>query len=130
MPLNKANCRRFHRFLYCGQLISIVLNKRGDDQNQGQTTSFVLNYVRRSQMVKSGQTLQKEMSSNHRCSFHIPREELDRVGVAYLNALDQYVDDLGTWQAESNEPITVKLFSDHVCVECVRRDPLTPVVGV
>ena len=57
MPLNRTNQRFFHRFLYAGQLESVRLLKRGDDQRQGEITAYTLHECRRSQIHKAGQTL-------------------------------------------------------------------------
>ena len=124
MPLNKKNTRTFHRTLYGTILEPVTLLKRGNDQQQGTVTGMSLFNCRWSRIFKSGQTLQADMTSSHRRTLHIPVVELDRVGVAFLNALDRFVDVEGRyWQPESGNTITVKLIENHVCVECLRVDP-------
>jgi hypothetical protein len=122
MPLTKQSTRTFHRTLYAGELQSIVLHKRGDDQLQGQVAQYVLYDCRRSFITKAGEPLLGDMASSHRVYWHIPRIELDRVGVNYINAADRIYDpeeDI-TYQPESTTIIYVKLFGNMVKVECVR----------
>ncbi len=117
--------RRFHRRLYATELMTITLLKRGDDQDEGSVTSYQLFMVRRSITDKSGQALQNDMSSRHHATFAIPKEELDRVGVDFLNVLDDIIDADGwAWRPESPQTISNKLFQNRVNVECQRRDPL------
>lgn len=124
MPLNAKNQRTFHRRLYSGILQSVLLLKRNNDQQEGTVTSYRLFQVRWSMLHKSGQPIQGDMSVGSNRSAHIPRCELDRVGVWYINALDRLVDKQGRyWQPESDSEITVKLFEDHICVDCKRVDP-------
>ena len=74
--------------------------------------------------TKTGETIQGDIASDTRCSWHIPKIEMDRVGVAYFNALDRIVDKHNRyWQPESPQTITTKLFEDHICIDCVRIDP-------
>lgn len=124
MPLNVRNTRTFHRCLYAGILESVTLLKRNDNQQQGTVTSYALFQCRRSMIFKMGETLQGDMNSDHRATWHVPRIELDRIGISYLNPLDRIVDNKGRyWQPESNMLITIKLFENHVCVDCLRVDP-------
>ena len=119
MPLNRYNTTVFHRVLYSSELESCTLLKRSDDQQQGTVRAVVLWDIRWSMIHKSGETYRHEQQSNHYRSLHIPRIELDRVGVQYINPLDRFVDQEGrTWQPESGETITIKLFQNHVCVAC------------
>ena len=135
MPLNRTNQRFFHRFLYAGQLESVRLLKRGDDQRQGEITAYTLHECRRSQIHKAGQTLDGDMNVEHTTTWHIPRTELDRVGVNYLNPLDA-IEQLdgeekgNIWQPESDTGIDVKLFAVHVCVDCKLLKPKISRVGV
>lgn len=122
--MNRFNTRTFHRHLFAGMLETIRLLKRGDDQLQGVVTAFVLFECWRGQIFKTGQTIQRDMVSDHATRWHIPRTELDRVGIAYLNPLDLIVDGKGRyWQPESTTFITIKLFENHVDVDCLRIDP-------
>lgn len=119
MPLNKDNTRTFHRTLYAGQLETVTLLKRDDDQQEGTVRSVVLFDVRFSRIRKAGQPLRGDVSTGLFREIHIPRIQLDRVGVAYINVLDRFVDQSGrTWQPETDQPIQVKLFENHVCVMC------------
>jgi hypothetical protein len=84
---------------------------------------FVSN-CRRGQIVKTGQTLQGDMTSDHRAPWHIPRSELDRVGVQWLNPLDRIIDpDGNTWQPEGSTTMTEKLFKNYYVVDCYLRNP-------
>lgn len=123
MPLNQSNCRTFTRKLFAGQLRTITLLKRDDDQREGVVTSYVLYECRRSLITKSGEPLAGDMSVDYRTVWHIPRRELDRVGVNYINVLDRIVDNVEkiTWQPEAQEEISNKLFSNEIDIQCVRR---------
>lgn len=124
MPMNKKNTRTFHRLLYVGMLETVTLLKRDDNQRQGTVTSYTLHQCRQGQITKTGQTIQGDMISDHRVTWHIPAIEMDRIGVAYLNPLDRIVDGQGRhWQPESTTSITIKLFQNHFCVDCLRVDP-------
>lgn len=125
MPMRKSNQRTFHRRLYAGQLQRLTLLKRDDDLRQGTVRSCSLFQCRRSEITKTGQTIQHDMTSNNRCTWQIPRTELDRVGVNYLNPLDRFYDpvDGGTWEPESTTLITVRLFGNWISVDCLRVDP-------
>lgn len=132
MPLNRNNTRTFHRTLYAGQLEMIRLLKRNDNQKQGTVTPYILFDCRRSIILKTGETIQGDMNSNHACTWHIPIIELERVGVHYLNPLDRIVQLEGTetgwvWQPEATTLITTKLFGNHFCIDCLRTDPPTNV---
>lgn len=117
----------FHRNLYSGlgMLKSITLLKRNDDQNENVVTSYVLFECRRSQIFKSDEPIQNDMSASYRTTWHIPRIELDRIGIAYINALDRILELSDTkkvnrvWGPEATTQIIGKLFENHVCVECV-----------
>lgn len=88
-------------------------------------------------MAKTGQTLQGDMASDHRTTWHVPYAELARAGINYLSVLDRLVektDDGGLplnpwrfWQAESNTRIEVVSWENFVRLECLRVDP-TPTV--
>ena len=124
MPLNRLTTRTFHRVLYATELEKITMLKRNDDQQQGTVRSLVLFQCRRSRLFKTGEPYQGDMSSSHRIVWHIPRIELDRAGVNYINALDRIIDYKGWWwQPESTTTITVKLFLNHLCIDCLRVDP-------
>lgn len=124
MPMNAQNQRGFERKLFAGMLETITLFKRGDDQREGTVKALTVFNARRGKIYKSGEPLRGDMATGHGATWHIPRPELDRVGVAYLNNLDRIVDKQGrTWQVESPSPIEVKLFQVHVDLHCVLANP-------
>jgi hypothetical protein len=128
VPINRFNQKFMMRGLYAGQLEDVTLLKRGDDQQQGAVRSAKLFGCRWSKIYKTGQTIQGDMVGDHRRQLHIPAAELERVGVAYLNPTDRFVDQSGRyWQPESTTTITIKLLETHFCVQCLRVDP--PVVS-
>lgn len=119
MGLRAATVRTFHRTLYAGILESVTLLKRHDDQAQGTVDTHRLFQCRWSMIFKQGQTLGGEMLASHTRVLHIPRIELDRIGVHYINPTDRFIDKDGrTWQPESPTQIIEKLFEQHVCVQC------------
>ena len=135
MPLiTHSMTRNVARTLFAGTgaLKSITLLKRNDDLQQGTVRAVKLFDCRKSFQTKTGQSIQGEMSSDHRCVWHIPRVQLDRAGVTYLNALDRIVEDKEDggkklviprqWQPESTTPITIKLFENEIDLECLRVD--------
>lgn len=136
MPLRKANSRTFQRCLYGGELKTITLLKRDDDQLQGTVRSVLVFDARRTQITKTGQTIQGDMSSNHRTDWHLPRVSLEQAGVNYINALDRIVEDTDdggmpmipprVWQPESTTQIEVKLFENWVKVSCLNVTPPPP----
>lgn len=129
MPLNAANTRVFHRTLYAGQLQTITLLKRNDDQQEGTVTSYLLFDCRRSSISKTGEPIQAGMTSEHRTTWQIPRIELDRQGITHIMPADRFVDMdspdgfLRYWQPESTTEIRDKLFQNQVFVDCLRIDP-------
>lgn len=75
-------------------------------------------------IFKQGEPIAGQMASEHFRELHVPRIEMERVGVAYFNALDRFIDKQGRyWQPESDSLITVKLGLMHVCVQCRLTDP-------
>ena len=83
-------------------------------------------------VFKTGETILGDMLADHHCVWHIPRTELDRVGIRYLNPLDrieQLEDGAArekgwTWQVESDTAgYTLKLFGNHYCCACKKVDP-------
>lgn len=121
MPLTRYNTRTFHRHLYGpGILETVTLYKRDDDQSAGTVRAVTLFDVRFSRVFKTGEPLKNDMASDHRAEIHIPRIELDRAGVNYINALDRFLRriDGSLWQPESDTLVTVKLMLNHVCVQC------------
>ncbi len=130
MPLSRNNTKNFQKKLFVGWLETIILLKRNDDQQQGTVRAVKVFNARRGIMSKTGQTIQHEMSSNHRCTWHIPKTELLRVGVFYINNLDR-IEQLGNgdpnekgfiWQPESTETIDVKLGGNEIDINCLRVD--------
>ena len=130
MPLNERNCRTFHRKLYAGQLQTVTVHKRNDDMQASVVTAHKLFDCRWSSIAKSGQPIAGDQTSDHFRELHIPTIELHRVGILHINPLDRFIDKQGrTWQPESQQVITVKLFETHHCVQCRRCDD-NPVPGV
>lgn len=124
MPLSPRNQRTFHRTLFAGWNETIILLKRGDDQKEGTVTSLRVFNCRHSIFTKSGEPLQGDMVSDHRVTWHLPKFELDRVGVNYISPIDRIVDSKGRyWQPESTTEIRVKLGEVHIDVDCLRADP-------
>lgn len=127
MPIDIVNTRTFHRTLYSGlgMLKTVTLLKRNDDQQESVVTAYTLFEVRRSYIYKTDEPIQNDMSASYRTTFHIPRISLEKIGVAYINALDriQEISDTGSvlrmWEPESTTTITGKLFENHLCVECL-----------
>ncbi len=118
--IRKSTSRTFHRRLYGTILQMITLLKRGDDQQEGTVTKYLLYECRQSMITKTGEPIAGDMLSNHRCSFHIPRLILDNAGIWYINPADQIIDYEGaTWQPESTTQLTNKLITDHVCVDAL-----------
>ena len=130
MPLRRNNQRSFTRKLFAGQLEKIRFHKRKDDLKQGTVTAYILYGVRRSMVTKTGEPIQGDMVAEHTCVWHIPRRELDRVGIHYINSAD-YIQQLQDpekdwwWQPESDTNIEVKLFGLELDLFCKRVDPLT-----
>lgn len=127
MPLRKNNTRHFHRVLYSGQLETVTLLKREDGQKSGNVRSILLFEARRGMEYKTGEPIQGEMSSAHSMEWHLPVSELEANGVTYINPGDAIVDENGfKYQYESESgSLTTKLFRNHICMPCVRRDPPT-----
>ena len=123
MPLNRRNTRLFTRILFAGQLQKIRLLKRNDDQQQGTVIPYILFGCRRGQITKTGETYVGNMTSDNRVTWHIPRYELDRVGINYLNPTDRIEDieyKTGTWQPESTTGITEKLWGNEVDIDTLK----------
>lgn len=129
MPMNRRNTRTVHRTTFAGITETVRLLKRGPGQKQGTVTAYKLFRCRISKEQKSGQTIQGDIQSmsavNESATWHIPRTELERVGIAYLTALDRIVrpSDNSYWQPESGQVIDVKLFRNEIDLPCTRVDP-------
>jgi len=126
MPLNPSNTRVFHRTLYAQMLQTIVLLKRGDDQQQGTVTALVLYDCRPKKVYKTGEPLLGDMSANHRLTWQIPRVELERVSVNYINAADRIQQtvrgEIRLWQPESTTDLTIQLYENYLNIDCLRCD--------
>ncbi len=124
MPLGPNNTRTFYRKLYAGELETVTVLKRGDDQQQGTVRSVKVFNARHTPYVKTGETIGGEESSNFATTWHFPQIELDRVGINYLNNLDRIIDKKGRyWQPEASLQLTRKLFENHYCVDCLSVNP-------
>ncbi len=122
--MRRDNTREFHRRLYAGMLEALDILKRNDDQQQGTVRRIRIFECRRSVITKTGEMLAGDMQSDHRCTWHIPRIELDRVGINHLNPADRLVQVEGpetgsVWQPEAPTLITLKMFGNHVCLDCL-----------
>ena len=111
-------------------LQTVILLKRGDNQQQGTVTSYTIYECRQSLINKNpGETFQGDMTSDHRCIWHIPRVEMQRIGVHYFNPLDRIIDSISHenrlryWQPEGTTNIDITLFEVHVDLWCLRVDP-------
>lgn len=124
MPMNRSNSQVFHRFLYSGEMETVTILKRNDDQQEGTVTAFVIFECRRGNTSKTGEALQGEMATSHHCQWLIPCIQLRAVGINYLNVLDRIVDKYQQWwQPESPQTTTLSQFDNYYIVECVRIDP-------
>lgn len=135
MPLNQRNTRTFHRVLYGGQLKTVTLLKRGEDQLQGNVTALTVFQARRSSIEKTGENIQGDETSLRTCFWHLPRTELDRVGVAWISNADRIVEAPDPpspsplagrqryWMPQADTKIEVRLFENMVKVECVSVNP-------
>lgn len=127
MGLNRHTTRTFHRCLYAGILITVRLLKRGDDQQQGTVTAYTMFEVRQSRIVKRGEGIIGDETSDRTCSFLVPRTELQRLGIPYISAADRFVDPRGRyWQPESPDVIDDKLFENYISVPCRSIHPPIP----
>lgn len=115
----------FHETLYAEMLQTLVLHKRGDDQAQGTVVTHKLFDCRRGKIRRSGQSVQRSMTSRSYLTWHIPGVQLTNAGVSYISVLDKFYNALTDtwWQPESDTIITNKLFDNHVCVDCKQCDP-------
>lgn len=129
MTIRRNTSRTFHRRLYAGQMEKLKILKRNDDQQQGTVVALVMYQCRRSDVMKTGEPLQNDMSADHRTVWHIPRIEMDRLGINYFNAADRFVQlkegrEKGwTWMLESDTIIDVKAFGEQLDLACKRTDP-------
>lgn len=118
MPLRKELTTNFDRCLYGSILQKVILLKRGDDQQQGTVTTYTLFNIRWSELHKSGETIQGDMDANHTTTIHIPRIEMNRIGVWYFSPLDRFIDVAGAiWQPESPQQFANRLFTNHVHID-------------
>lgn len=129
--LTKDTTKTFHNNLYAGKgyLHKITLLKRGDDQQQGTVRSIILFQCRRKKIHKTGEPIHGDESSSLQTVWQIPRTQLKKAGVAYINAADRIIDYDSPqktpryWQPESDTHITVQLFENYLNVECKSVNP-------
>lgn len=125
MPLNKRNTRTRHRTLYGGRLEQIRLLKRNPNMNASVVTAYQLYQCWWSDLEKSGQQHDGQFMSNHRRTLHLPKCELDRVGVNFINPEDVFVDEQGRyWQNEGDTAIDANLWENHLDIHCRITDPI------
>ena len=104
----------------------ITFYKRRDDQAEGQFFgTYTLYDCRRSMIHKAGEPIAGEMMSYHRTTWHIPKIEVTRVGLEYINPVDTIYDPIEQkwWRPESPQTITEKQWGTWIVVDCVRCDP-------
>ena len=128
MPLRRNNTRSFYKKLYAGELEKITLLHHSDDFHASTITAYVIFGARRSSIVRLGEPIQGEMLAYHNCVWHIPRMELQRVGVNWINMIDTIVQMEGAekgnqWRPEADTKIDHRLFSNMIDVACKRCDP-------
>ncbi len=129
MAITKWNSRTFHRRLYAGMISTVKLLKRNIDQQQGIVTVYTMFECRRSSIHKTGETLQNDETSDHRCYWLVPRTEMDRLGLTDINALDRIIENVVSpvqerwWQPESTTLIDIKLIENYIHLACVRINP-------
>ena len=111
--------RRFH---YHGPVYDLQTNTGYYIASSKGSKVFVSN-CRWSRTIKSGEPIAGEMQSKHYRQLHIPRKEMDRIGVHYFVAADRFVDkDNRIWMPEASSTITMKLFQNHYCLDCSLLD--------
>ena len=120
--LGPYTTRTFHLNLYAGMLRTIVINKRGTEQNQGTGTNLTLFNCRRKKIYYGGQNIRGQMTSNDYTIWQIPRIELDRVGIINLNIIDTITDQASgeVWQPESGDVLIRQLFDNFLNCPCKR----------
>jgi hypothetical protein len=128
MPLNERNSRNFHRMLRAGTNIqAIVLYKRGDNQAQGTVTTHKLFGCWREESVsRIGETvINQAIQVEVRATWNVPKAELDRVGIIFLNVTDKIYDPKGKgwWTPYSSDRITELLMGNYVSLSCHRTEP-------
>jgi hypothetical protein len=104
-------------------LETIRFHKRDDDLRQGVVTTYVLYECRKGAVSKTGEPIAGSMAGVMRVTWHIPRSELERVGINYINAIDEIEELEGRfkgrkWNPESDTMIDIKLFENHIDLEC------------
>ena len=104
-----------------GQTETVTLLKRNDDQQEGTVTSYLVFRARHSKFEKTEEPLAGSMTATYKTIWHLPRVELDRIGIGYLNSADRIVDLRGwQWQPESTTVIVESLFMNEIDVYCLR----------
>ena len=120
--LGPNTTRTFYRSLYRGMLRTVVLNKRGLNQQQSTGTNYTLYGIRQKRIYYGGQNVAGDMTTVDYCIWQIPRTELDRVGVQNLNIVDR-ITDVATntvWQPESDDVLVNQLYENYINVPTKR----------
>ncbi len=122
MPLCERLTRLFHQALFGAQVDTVILYKRGDDQEEGEVSSFKLfRCWGGAEATKSGQPILRDMAVSHSRQLNVPKTELERYGIDHLNVLDRFKDKRGwVWQPETNQLFRFQLFENYIAIECVR----------
>lgn len=128
MPLNARNSKNFHRCLRAGtNLQSIKYYKRGENQQQGTVTVYTLYACWREETVsRAGETLiNSVVQVEIRGTWMIPKAELDRVGINFVNVTDKIHDTKEDkwWTPYSNDRITEMLMGNYAALDCHRTEP-------
>ena len=88
-----------YRKSFSGVYEKVSLKKRNDNQQQGTVRNVTIFRARHGNQVKTKNTIQGDMSADHRTTWFLPRLELKRAGVSYINPTDRIVDEANlTWR--------------------------------
>ena len=131
MPLNARNTRQRHRCIWGGRQETVTLLARGNNvwEPGGVNDAVVVRSVTLFRCLwgpidKSGSILDNERAAYMDRRLTIPRSEMDRVGVPYINAAFFFVDKFGRfWTATASPPIHAALFENYISMTCHRIDP-------
>jgi hypothetical protein len=122
MPLTPKTTRHFYRTLYSGEMQKIRFLKRGDNQQAGTVTAYILFNCRAGDIIRTGEIIDGNMSSGDRTYWVIPVQELKRVGLSYVSPADR-IEDLKTgrvWEPEAPQNIDLKTFDNYFKIYVVR----------
>lgn len=125
MPLRKSNTRYFYRTLFAGETERITLLKRDPDMRASVVTSYLIFNSHWGPITKTGESHGSDVLAHHKRVVFIPRAEITRVGISYINPLDRLVDIQGRfWQPEGTTVIIAKLWENYLEIHTLRTDPI------